>query len=84
MGIQRGSKLNQFLKSWPPGTVSVNPWLEEKGIDRQLIQKYKKSDWVTAVGPGAIARSGDKVDWPGGIYALQTQLGLPVDSAQIN
>ena len=40
--------------------------------------KYKKSGWLEPFGRGAYIRSGDKVDWPGALYTLQTQLGLPV------
>jgi len=78
MGIQKGTILNRLLKKWPPGTVAVNPWLEKQGVDRQLVQKYKKTDWVKAIGTSALVRSGDNVEWEGGVYALQKQLSLSV------
>lgn len=28
MGIEKGTKLNQLLKVWPPGTVAVSSWLD--------------------------------------------------------
>lgn len=81
MGIQKGSKLNKLLKVWPPGTVAVSEWLAEQGVDRQLVQRYKRTDWVKSIGSGAFVRSGDSVGWPGGVYALQTQLKMPVHPA---
>ncbi len=74
MSIQKGTKINHLLKIWPVGAVAVSPWLEKQGVDRQLIQRYKTSDWVKSIGSGAFVRSGDKVDWRGGVYALQSQL----------
>ncbi len=78
MGIQKGTILNQLLKAWPPGTVAVSQWLEKQGVDRQLVQRYKRTDWVKAIGSSALVRSGDRVDWQGGVYALQKQLGHSV------
>ena len=34
--------------------------------------------WLESFGRGAYIRSGDRVDWPGALYTLQTQLVLPV------
>src|SRR5712692_8526769 len=72
------SKINQLLKKWPPGVVAVLPWLEKQGIYQQLVHEYKKTSWVRRVGRGAYARAGDKVEWTGGLYAIQEQLGLPI------
>mgnify|MGYP001605551990 CR=1 FL=1 len=54
------------------------PWLEKQGVYQQLIHEYEKTSWVRRVGRGAYARAGDKVEWTGGLYALQEQLGLPI------
>ena len=72
------SKINQILKIWPSGSVAVLPWLEKQGVYQQLIHEYEKTSWVRRVGRGAYARAGDKVEWTGGLYALQEQLGLPI------
>jgi len=71
-------KLNEVLQSWPSGTVAVQTWFDQKKIVRQLSQKYVKGGWVEKIGPGAYIRAGDKVDWRGGVYALQQGLGLPI------
>ena len=73
-----GSKINQLLKAWPSGTVAVLPWLEKHGAYQQLVHEYEKTSWVQRIGRGAYAKAGDKVEWTGGLYAIQEQLGLPV------
>lgn len=40
--------------------------------------KYKLAQWLEPYGRGAYKRSGEKVDWLGSLYTLQTQLQLPV------
>ncbi len=72
------SKLNVLLSRWPKGTVVVQKWLSSLGISRQLAEGYRRSGWIQRVGGGAYARIGDKVDWLGGVYALQSQMDLPV------
>ncbi len=66
------------MVNWPRGTVVVQPWLRAQGISRQLANAYRGSDWFQRVGPGAYVRPGDRLDWTGGLYALQSQLGIPV------
>ncbi len=78
MDRQTPHKLNHLLKNWPKGTVAVSPWLKRQGIYRQLSKTYEKSSWIEPVGHGAFIHSGDKVDWSGGLYALQEQLNLDV------
>ena len=78
MAIHTVSKLNELLKKWPPGVVYTASWLTKHGISRGLLKQYRKSDWVEAIGHGAVARSGDKVSWTGGIWAIQNQLGMRI------
>ena len=73
-----GSKINQLLKLWPSGTVAVLPWLEKHGAYQQLVHEYEKTAWLYRVGQGAYAKAGDKVEWTGGVFAIQEQLKLPV------
>jgi len=72
------SKINQLLRKWPTGAVAVLPWLERQGVYQQLIHEYEKTSWVRRIGRGAFVRAGDKVEWTGGLYALQEQLVLPI------
>jgi hypothetical protein len=75
------SKLNQLLKKWPKGTVATARWLQKNGVYRQLARQYVSSGWMEPLGHGAFVRDGEKVNWLGGLYALQTQLGLRVHVA---
>jgi hypothetical protein len=43
-----------------------------------LARRYAASGWIQPLGYGAFVRAEDAVDWFGGVYALQTQLGLSV------
>lgn len=78
MARYTGSKINQIIKAWPNGAVAVLPWLEKHGAYQQLVHEYEKTAWLTRVGQGAYAKAGDKVQWTGGLYAIQEQLKLPV------
>src|SRR3990172_2653531 len=78
MASSTSSKINQLLKIWPSGAVAVLPWLEKQGVYQQLVHKYETASWVRRVGRGAYAKAGDKVEWTGGLYAIQEQMGLPI------
>lgn len=72
------SKLNRLLSSQPSGVVLCSSWLVEHGYSLDLQQRYKKSQWFESIGAGALIRYGDQVDYLGGVYAMQTQLGLSI------
>lgn len=78
MSLEKQSKINKLLKDWPAGTVYLSSWLADNGVSNQLLNQYRKSNWVSSIGSGAVIRCGDKVDYHGGIYALQNQAGLSV------
>ncbi len=78
MNRQKKHKLNHLLKVWPKGTIAVSYWLKKQGVYRQLSGSYEKSAWIESIGHGAFKHSGDRVDWLGGVYALQEQLKLDV------
>jgi len=72
------SKINRLINQWPRGTLATASYLNTVGFSHDLLTKYKKSGWVQSFGRGAYTLYGDKVEWPGALYALQTQLGLNV------
>lgn len=78
MTLHNKTKINQLLQSWPKGTVASAHWLEQEGVSRQLLNHYQKSNWIEAIGNGAFKRSGDMVDWKGGLYAIQNHTKLPI------
>jgi hypothetical protein len=68
--------LNQLLASLSPGVVVTSAWLVEQGYSLELQRRYRSSHWFESIGHGAMVRTGDSVDWLGGVHALQAQLGL--------
>jgi hypothetical protein len=78
MASENTSKVNQLLKKWPSGTVAVLRWLQTQGVYQQLAHEYEKSSWLHRIGQGAYIKSADKLEWPGALFALQTQMKLPI------
>jgi hypothetical protein len=72
------SKINRLVNQWPRGTVSAASYLNSLGFGYDLLVRYKKSGWIQSFGRGAYILYGDKVEWPGAIYALQSQLGMNI------
>jgi hypothetical protein len=78
MGSQSARKINKLLLNWPTGTVTTRVRLNALGIYRQLATKYVQHGWIERLGTGAFIRSGDSVNWQGGLYALQAELDMTV------
>jgi hypothetical protein len=78
MSAQKETKINLLLQKLPNGAVATTKWLHTMGLGLGLVTAYVKSGWLDRVGVGAVARRGQKVEWPGAVYALQSQMGLSV------
>ena len=78
MGNEKQSKINQLITHWHRGTVATAAYLNRLGFAHGLLTKYRRSGWIESFGRGAYVLSGDRVEWPGALYAVQTQLGLNV------
>lgn len=74
MSLENEKKLNPLIADWPVGAIYATSWLKKSGFSDQLLNRYKKSHWLTSVGPGALKRAGDEVSYQGAVYALQKQL----------
>ena len=72
------TKINRLISQWTMGAPSATSFMVASGFSRDLLVKYKNSGWIEPFGRGAYIRCGDKVDWPGALFTLQRQLGLPV------
>jgi len=81
MSLEKEQKINTLLKAQPSGIVYLTSWLTQNGFSNQLLDKYKKSNWLASIGTGAMIRSGDDVGYEGAIYALQEQAGMFVHPA---
>ena len=51
--------------------VITSSWLRSRGIDKRLADSYVKNGWFERLARGLFKRSGDHVDWPGVVQALQ-------------
>lgn len=76
MESPKKQKITRLIKNWKRGAVLTSHFLEANGFNSQLISWYKSTGWIESVGRGAYKLAGDKIDWYGAIFALQTQLGF--------
>ena len=81
MSTKTESKINTLLNSQPSGVVFSSSWLKNHGYSLDLQKRYRKSRWFESIGTGAMIRQFDQVDYLGGIYALQSQLGKTIHPA---
>jgi len=65
------SKINKLITELPSGVVYLSQWLHDNGYSYDLQKTYRKSNWLTSIGTGAMIRSGEDVGYLGAIYALQ-------------
>lgn len=72
------TKLQQILEKWPLGGVRTVSALKKDGYSQDLLNRYRYSGWLKAVGGGALAKSGDEPTLIGAIFALQHDLKLDV------
>ncbi len=72
------TKINRLITEWVPGTPSAASYLVSQGLKPDTLVKYKLAQWLESFGRGAYKRYGEKVDWLGALYTLQTQLKLPI------
>lgn len=78
MTTENDKKLKKLLDNHIPNTVCAVSWLKSLGISQELQTYYRRSGWLESIGQGALKRPQEKVEWRGGLYALQTQLKKPI------
>jgi hypothetical protein len=78
MGNEKTSKINQLISKWPRGTVATASHLKQHRFTYDLLTKYRRSGWIKSFGQGAYILLEDRVEWPGALYAVQSQLELEV------
>mgnify|MGYP001047339695 CR=1 FL=1 len=78
MATYNDKKLKILLDSRKDGAVYLAPWLEKKGISRDLQQYYCKSGWIEPIGRGAFKRPNDDIGWQDALQALINQASLNV------
>jgi hypothetical protein len=78
MGNEKRTKINQLIRKWPRGTVATASYLKRQGFTYDLLTKYRRSGWIKSFGRGAYILPEDRVEWPGALYSIQSQLELEV------
>ncbi len=63
-----------MVTAWCRGTVGVQKWLNQQGVNRYLAEYYRQTGWLKRLGYGAYQLVNDTVDWRGVVYTLQNQL----------
>lgn len=76
--MEKEQKINRLLNSQPTGVVYLSSWLTENGFSTQLLNRYKKSNWLYSIGTGAWMRVGKEPTHEGALYALQQQSGSTI------
>lgn len=75
MNTNSPTKINRLLQKIPPKGVYLASWMYENGISRELQRYYKESQWLTPIGTGAFARTGELPSIYGAIWSLNEQTG---------
>src|SRR5688572_1606900 len=78
MATDNKQKIKKLLSIHKPGTACLAAWLAAEGISRDLQTYYRRSRWLDSIGKGAFRRPDDKVNWQGGLHALQAQANSPI------
>ncbi|MFC1502377.1 type IV toxin-antitoxin system AbiEi family antitoxin domain-containing protein [bacterium] len=78
MSTQNEININHLMRNWHDGVIYTQRHLTTLGYYHDLVRRYKKGRWIEPVGRGAYKKFGDTVEWQGGIYAIQKQLGLTI------
>lgn len=75
MSILATSKINQLLQLGHKGGLYFAKWLNEQGYSPQLINRYRSSGWLSALGRGVVYRTGDEFSAFGALSSYNQQLG---------
>src|SRR5690606_40484388 len=78
MSLEKENKINSLLQGWPQNAVYLTSWLVENGYSHQLLNRYKKSNWITSLNNGAFIKSGGTATIEGAVYALQSQVKVSI------
>ena len=78
MSLPNEINLKYLIEKTPHNVVLTSKWLQQIGFSRQLLLRYKNSNWLKKLTNGAFVKIGDDQNLNGAIYALQEQLRLSV------
>ena len=75
MSIPKGNKINRLLQSTQKNGLLFAPWLIEQGYSKQLLNRYRSSDWLSSLCRGVMYRTGDTLSAFGALQSFNEQLG---------
>lgn len=58
MSLEYKSRINQLLIQGVPNGLYFSEWLKKQGYSDQLLNKYRKSAWLTSLSKGVMYRTG--------------------------
>ena len=78
MSLETSNKINKLLLSGTPNGLFFSKWLKENGYSYQLINKYRKSGWLTSLANGVMYRTGDSLSAYAALQCYNQQLDKDV------
>lgn len=66
-------KINQLLQKLPSGSLFFSSWMRENGISYDLQRRYRDSEWLTPIGAGVMARTGENPSIYGALSSMNKQ-----------
>jgi len=73
MNTNTPTKINLLLQKVPRGGLFLASWMYKNGISRELQRHYKKSQWLTHIDTGIMARTGETPTLYGALASLNEQ-----------
>ena len=74
MGVYREAKINQLLQLAQKGGLFFSSWLHDQGYSPQLLMRYRKSGWLSALSKGVFYRKGESLSALGALASYQSQV----------
>ena len=74
MGVYREAKINQLLQLGQKGGLFFSSWLHDQGYSPQLLMRYRKSGWLSALSKGVFYRKGESLSALGALASYQSQV----------
>ena len=74
MSLDNQTKINQLLIQGVPNGLYFSDWLKMKGYSDQLLNKYRKSGWLTSLSKGVMYRTGSTLSAYAALHCYNQQM----------
>ncbi len=75
MSVLKGYKINRLLQSVQRNGLFFASWLIQNGYSKQLLNRYRSSNWLSSLCKGVMFRTGDTLSAFGALQSFNEQLG---------